>query len=287
VGETRVRSEARWLRAAVALTLLGVAAASTGSSQASQAAARTSMAELEHAAGVIASHIAGRPVSVACNTRSEWAKVTAAHGGNPKLDSGLVMTEWDPGTGRLVTLASVAELSPTVCSALATFASAETKPTTCRSHTADVPARSSLAGRKAQPGAPRHRAVVPCYLGNDRTAAIRPPSFWDTYTRYALALLTLAHESVHLSGVVGGVLPNGLAVGDPRAEAKADCFGMQWIGYLARSLGDTPADAESLGRYVWERIYPASAAAHPRYWSADCRPGGAFDRRPTGAAAWP
>ena len=102
-----------------------------------------------------------------------------------------------------------------------------------------------------------------------------------------IAILTLAHESIHLGGVVGGRLSNGLAAGDQQAEAKADCSGMQWMPYVAEQLGDTPDDAQAIATYFWDKIYPLSRATHPEYWSPDCRPGGALDAHLPGATAWP
>ena len=94
-----------------------------------------------------------------------------------------------------------------------------------------------------------------------------PPTGRTTRT-YAIAILTLAHESIHLSGIVGGTLSNGLAVGDPQAEAKADCYGMQWMPYVAEQLGDTPDDAQAIARYFWDKVYPLDLTLDPEYWSA-------------------
>jgi hypothetical protein len=118
-------------------------------------------------------------------------------------------------------------------------------------------------------------------------AAKKSPAYWAAYDLDAIAIFTLAHEAIHLGGVVGGTLSNGTAVGDPQAEAKADCYGMQWIPYVAQQLGDTPDDAQAIARYVWDKVYPLSQPTHPEYWSPDCRPGGALDERPAGATAWP
>ncbi len=84
------------------------------------------------------------------------------------------------------------------------------------------------------------------------------PAYWSAYNSYSIAILTLAHESIHLGGAVGGMLSNGLTVGDPQAEAKGDCFGMQWMPYVARQLGDTPDDAQAIARYFWDKVYPLS-----------------------------
>jgi len=169
------------------------------------------------------------------------------------------------------------------------FASALTKPTKCLVVAAGKIAATRRAARSAA-AALRARAklaAVPCYLGSGKTAAKMTPSYWATYAVDAIAILTLARESIHLGGIVGGTLSNGLAVGDPQAETEADCFGMQWMPYAAEQLGDTPDDAQAIARYFWDKVYPLSLPSHPEYWSADCRPGGALDTRPPGTTAWP
>ena len=109
----------------------------------------------------------------------------------------------------------------------------------------------------------------------------------SAYTDDAIAILTLAHESVHLGGIVGGQLTNGLTVGDPQAEAKADCFGMQWMPYVAERLGDNAADAQAIASYFWKTIYPIVRSTEPRYASPSCRPNGPLDIRPTKTTLWP
>jgi hypothetical protein len=116
-----------------------------------------------------------------------------------------------------------------------------------------------------------------------------PPSFWSDYERYASAIVTLAHEAIHAGGVVGGRLPSGLAVGDQQAEAKAECYGMQWMRYVAVRLGDTPDDAQAIAAYFWDKLYPRGrTSANPEYWSADCRPLGTLEIEVPGeSTAWP
>ncbi len=114
-----------------------------------------------------------------------------------------------------------------------------------------------------------------------------PASYWTSYSIYAFAILTLAHEAVHLGGIVGGTLANGQQVGDPQAEAKADCYGMQWMPYVAEQLGDSAGDAQAIAEYFYDKIYPIVETNDPSYWSPECRPGGALDIRPPGTTAWP
>jgi hypothetical protein len=218
---------------------------------------------LELLASTIASHIANRQVSVRCESDANWSTVVSQAGGDPNGESGFVATQWNGTTGQLLSLSPMMELSSGICLPLQQFATATVKPTTCL---------------------PRS---VPCYLGDGRTAAPQNAAYWARYESISIAILTLAHESIHLSGTVGGTLQNGLSVGDPQAEAKADCFGMQWMPYVAEQLGDTPADAQTVARYFWDKVYGLSRATHPQYWSADCRPGGALDERAAETTAWP
>jgi hypothetical protein len=232
----------------------------------------------------IASRIAGKPVSVRCESDADWNSLVRQAGGDPAGESGFVGTQWNGASGQLISLSSVAELSSGVCGPLQQFASAAVKPTKCTVRhvalLAGVRRRSSVVRRLAT-------AVVPCYLGAGSHAATMSPAYWSAYNTYSIAILTLAHESIHLGGAVGGILSNGLPVGDPQAEAKGDCYGMQWMPYVAQQLGDTADDAQAIARYFWDEVYPLDLPAHPEYWSADCRPGGALDLHLAGAAVWP
>jgi hypothetical protein len=111
-----------------------------------------------------------------------------------------------------------------------------------------------------------------------------PDGGWAAYSDYAGAMLTLAHESIHLLD-----LRSGNSVDLP-FEIRAECFGMQWIPWVAEQLGTTSDDARSIARYAWDVIYPryanvVSPAGYP-YWSLDCRPDGPLDLSP-GDGIWP
>ena len=129
--------------------------------------------------------------------------------------------------------------------------------------------------------------ALPCFASNGKAAAEMSDSYWVAYDTYAQAILTLAHESIHLGGVVGWTLTNGPSVGDPLAEAKANCYGMQWMPYVAEQLGDTADDAQAIAEFYWTYLYPEYKSSFSQYWSADCKPGGSLDIRPAGSTAWP
>jgi hypothetical protein len=266
---------------------------------------------VEVLASRIASAIAHRDVAVRCEGDTDWRALVARQRGDPNAELGFVGVGFD-ASGQLTSLATATELSgQRVCLPLKRFAVAATKPTKCRTAelglvTVTVPKRMRVK-RTVVVGGRRRVASVwvtrpvatqvvkmlpssepsPCYPGTGRVQLVGA-TFWDDYESYVIAIETLAHEAVHLGGVVGLQFSNGRSVGDPLAEAKAQCYGMQWMAFAAEQLGDTPDDAQALATYYWDRIYPHyEGLLGGRYWSAECRPGGALDMRPPGDAAWP
>jgi hypothetical protein len=82
------------------------------------------------------------------------------------------------------------------------------------------------------------------------------------------SLSTVAHEAQHVAGVVD--------------EAEAECYGLQEAHRVGERLGLEPRTAHLAAWYAWS--FPQTP---PDYQSPECRPGGALDRRPEGAARWP
>jgi hypothetical protein len=82
-------------------------------------------------------------------------------------------------------------------------------------------------------------------------------------------IVTLAHESWHLRGIVN--------------EAQTQCYAVQTTEAVARSLGVAPRDASVIARRVALDDFRSPAG---EYHSAHCRPGGAYDLLPD-TAAWP
>jgi len=78
--------------------------------------------------------------------------------------------------------------------------------------------------------------------------------------RAVYGIVTLAHESWHLRGIVD--------------EGQTQCYGIQTTERVALRLGVSPEDARLIALRV-----AADAAALPlgEYHSAECRPGGAYD----------
>jgi predicted phage tail protein len=82
-------------------------------------------------------------------------------------------------------------------------------------------------------------------------------------------IVTLAHESWHLRGVVD--------------EARAQCYAVQTIEPVAGALGVAPVEARTIAL----RVAADDAAAPPgEYHSPECRPGGVHDLHPA-TPDWP
>jgi hypothetical protein len=282
---------------------------------------------LEQLAGRIATHIAGRPVTIRCEGDTDWLKLTTERGVDPGAELGYVGVEVYSRGGQItnVVTAGFAELSTGTCAALQAFALADPKPTTCRppvSSTSTVLRPRRVATRvKVDLGPdPKHpgkrrtviRTVwktvqvpatvtsqvpgpsVPCYLealtdSAPRFAVDQSRASQRAYEDTTEAMLTLAHEAVHLGGAVGGATFSGLAYGDQLAEARAECSGLQWLPYVAQQLGASAADALAIAQLEVRWLYPLrnEPGGHAEYWSADCVPGGALDIRADRTAPWP
>lgn len=86
--------------------------------------------------------------------------------------------------------------------------------------------------------------------------------------RLVHAVVTLAHESIHLRG--------------ERDEAATQCYAVQLTARTAQLLGVRPTHAAAVGRYALARQSNMPAA----YQSSECRPGGALDLHPE-TGFWP
>ena len=92
----------------------------------------------------------------------------------------------------------------------------------------------------------------------------------DAATRVAVAgLVTLAHESWHLRGVLD--------------EARTQCYAVQSVEAVARGLGVPMREARVVALAV---AYEDARLEIGEYHSPQCRPGGAYDLRPA-TPDWP
>jgi hypothetical protein len=272
---------------------------------------------LERFASNVASMIVGRPVAVRCEDQATWNALNPTDAANvagfvntPPHSTTTTVTHyryvwrWHVVHGKRVRFrrkvsyttvvthadiftrsATTLELSPQVCQPLQQFGEASSKPTKCQPGTpAPVPCFTAIPTTEF-PGICEDTALTMCYA----TATDWSDDYFAAYDSYAQALLTLAHESIHLvQGTAGSTVPPNSLV-----ESQAECSGLQWTARVAEQFGDTPDDAETIAEYFWLIGYPNEAnnsdsysLAHP-YWSADCKPGGPLDIRPAGSTVWP
>ncbi len=84
-----------------------------------------------------------------------------------------------------------------------------------------------------------------------------------------IAVHVLSHEIQHLAG--------------HRSESVTECYAIQHDATIARLLGATSVEGETLAALYYERYYPRMRS---NYRTADCAPGGALDLNPD-TPAWP
>lgn len=271
----------------------------------------------EQLASTIASTLVGRPVTVECEAQVNWDalhppsgqdevlgvveepqhstttqitryryvwKVRKVHGTRKRYRVKMPYTVVQTHADTFTESANMIDLSPKVCGPLQQFAEQSTKPTKCAPNGAPVPCFIGSPTNQ-YPGICTDQTLTTCYsIAQDWS-----DGYFDTYDGYAQALLTLAHESVHIiQGTVGKAVPP-----DSILEAQAECTGLQTMAQVAVQLGDSADDAQQIADYAWLLDYPEEAkltdsyAMQRPYWSADCKPGGALDVRPAGTTVWP
>jgi hypothetical protein len=89
------------------------------------------------------------------------------------------------------------------------------------------------------------------------------PTYGKAEGRVALAVVTLAHESMHMRGFL--------------SESTAECYAEQLVASTAHKLGASWAYGQRLEALSWEKIYPNHP---PQYLSDECRDGGKLDLNP-------
>jgi hypothetical protein len=110
------------------------------------------------------------------------------------------------------------------------------------------------------------RSKIACLAGSDwgrasLADAIRGPC-GSRAKPVAEAVLTLAHEAMHLRGI--------------QSEGVAQCYGIQEIPYVVVRLGGTPEDGAALAAYAM-----ALQQGMPQeYRSSECHAGGRLDLHP-------
>jgi hypothetical protein len=151
------------------------------------------------------------------------------------------------------------------------------------------------------------RAKVYCYSSADWNGAPGSLGPWRAFTRYAtkpkptsvlispeicteLTTLAQSHTRVWrdewpdaLARSVGSLAHEAAHVSGIRDEAKADCYGLQWIVRAARMLGRTRAEGVYLATIYLKHWRPW---LRPPYVSRECRSGGKLDLHPQ-SSRWP
>lgn len=117
-----------------------------------------------------------------------------------------------------------------------------------------------VGGFYLPPGFRIHLAPSICAGLVDLAYRGRRPTDVRSQAKLALAVDTLAHESVHRRGFLD--------------EATTECYAVQLVYRTARALGVPSAYAASLARLNWRVNYPAHP---PQYLSGECRNGGRLD----------
>jgi hypothetical protein len=99
--------------------------------------------------------------------------------------------------------------------------------------------------------------------------AARSTSCGDDVQRTAWAVNTLAHEAIHLRGILD--------------EGITECYAVQHVALAAQRLGATPAQARNLALLHWETGVPQLPE---QYRAQDCGDGAPLDLRPDDPV-WP
>ena len=108
-----------------------------------------------------------------------------------------------------------------------------------------VPERSTLIKRQ-------QCRDLSSYLRSDRDAFSH---------EHVVAVHTLTHEAIHMSGVTD--------------EAQTECLALQRNAEMAQLLGASPDAAQALASHYWDVVYPRMPDP---YRSDECQPGGELDR---------
>lgn len=312
----RLRTALALISGALALALaVGSAAAHADSSVLPSPGAGLPWADpahqsaLESFASSVAAHIAGRPVAVQCNGDNDWSIFAGQWGFDPAVELGFVPFYYSTSSRAIVAGGDRMFLGPTVCLDLQLFGTAASKPTKCqgsvmRTTSTDVVERYAVVVKKKVKGRLTRRVVwltrkvprttttasagplAPCYAGGNRATAPQDDSYWSAYARYARALWTLAHESIHQQQFAPGAAIDAVL---PASETDANCYGLQWLPYVAEQFGAAPDDAQAIAEYAYDKLYPGYRGFTNNgspYWSSDCRSGGPLDLTP-GDNLWP
>ena len=257
-----------WCAVAVAAGALGLAAPAAADPW---DGGREVVTPLEAELIAIAGEIAERPVQMHCNGGEEWSALAAQTGFEATSVWGYVTftataSGWAPG--------GEAQLSEAACRYADAF---------WRDGSASKPARTCRVGTKVErrlehrvrrvrvrteAGFVTRRKRVPVLVRTEVPVVGLCPGYVE---ERLFALQTIAHESVHLSGV--------------EDEAVAECYGMQLLAWVAWKLGAPDALAREMAADYWREYYLVERPGTP-YFDEGCRDGGVLDLAPD-RTGWP
>jgi hypothetical protein len=230
------------------------------------------VSEFEAGAAAFAGSIAGRPVEVFCNGETDWSVLAQQGDFDPNLVWGYVVFRWRPADGRFIPL-DYSHLSHNACWYLDEFRGAADKlAATKRCQTGTDVLYESVTVVRKQRVRVRGRWVTRSVRRTvQRPVEIPVYGQCPDYRRTLFALQTLAHESMHLRGIVD--------------EGLTECYGMQLLDDVARWFGADDALAAELATDYWNEFY-VRQRPESEYFRADCVDGSSLDLSPA-STSWP
>ena len=235
--------------------MLGTVPALESGSAVAWAGGTAAVTSFEARVSWIASTLSGSPATVSCLATGAWKAVAARYDFDAQATWALTSMHWDT-TSNGPAPDGVSSLSPRSCTLAGAFFTRPVERGTriCRHGTV-----MRWQARRGGFSAPARRVRVRVPLLGE----------CDDWGAKLLAVHVVAHESMHLAGVLD--------------EAVADCLGMQVDALVAMRLGALPGFARSLAREYWALYYPSQERP---YRSPACRDGGMLDLFPD-RRGWP
>jgi hypothetical protein len=215
------------------------------------------------------SALAQRPAAAYCQSADEWNAVAAQFG--VPADQLLGLVPWPPSGQPDHML-----LSPATCTNANEFLAA---PVREGQKACQIGTRLELRAERYTVKVTRLvrvkgklvRRVV--RVKRTRQVQVEVPVYelCSTYVARIDALMTVAHEAMHVVGIGN--------------EAAAECLALQALTPIAAAFGAKTVFAYEIGR-DYLPLYALEQQQAPDYWTADCRDGGVLDLFPK-ATGWP
>ncbi len=235
------------------------------------------MTPFEKRASEIASALTGRSVSIECEDEATWRSLGARSGFDPAATWALTPLHRASDGGRLAP-DGYASFSPRACRYGDAFWTSpiESRVKICRHGTTTqwMKRRVVRAERKVVRVKVKGkwvRRVVQRKTGALVRVPVQAPLYGecDNWSSTLVAVHVLAHESMHLHGLV--------------SEAYAECLAVQVDAYVATALGADERFARKMAAEFWDNYY---ATRTDGYRSPDCHDGGRLDLFPD-RSGWP